>query len=121
MACPVCPAAGWLGGWVGGYFGISPPQHSGGRLFSAAITANLMSITVIALKTFFNISLCVGGEFNLENIARVGIKTLILGIIYSIGVNYLLGRYVFRSNSENRQADAQQNKEVSTCCCKNKK
>jgi hypothetical protein len=97
MACPVCPAAGWLGGWFGGYFGIEPPTHPGGRELSAAITANLIAITAIALKALFNISLCAGGGFTLKNILLVGAKGIILGVIYSIGVNYLLNRYVFPS------------------------
>ena len=122
MACPVCPAAGWLGGWLGGYFGIHPPQHSGGRMFSAVITANLISITVIALKVFFDISLCAGGEFTLGNMLRVGIKTLILGIIYSIGVNYILDRYIFPSHSENEQnfdspAEHHPVDKTPPCCC----
>lgn len=95
MACPICPAAGWLGGLCGGYLGIEPPKHPGGRLFSATITASLIGVTVIALKSIFNVSLCVGGTFTAANIVRVGSKTLVMGIIYSIGVNYILNRYVF--------------------------
>jgi hypothetical protein len=128
MACPVCPAAGWVGGWVGGYFGIEPPQRPGGRALSALITANLISITVIALKILFDISLCVGGGFTLANIARVGIKTLILGVIYSIGVNYLLNHYVFPPPSQVEQTceDSLDQIEIaeetsSPCCCKCKK
>lgn len=109
MVCPVCPAAGWLGGCVGGYFGISPPKFSGGRIFSAVITANLISVTIIALKALFNISLCVGGEWNLANIARVGIKTLVMGIIYSIGVNYILNRYLFSQPDSNQDLDPSSN------------
>ena len=114
MACPLCPAAGWAGGWLGGFFGINPPQHQGGRLLSAAVTASLISVTVIALKAFFNISMCAGGEFTLENIVRVVIKTLVMGIIYSIGVNYLLNRLVF-STPIKQQPDLDQSP---PCCCK---
>lgn len=96
MVCPVCLAEGWFGGWVGGYFfGIEPPTHPGGRVLSATITASLIAITVVALKALFNISLCAGGKVTLENMACVGGKTLVMGLIYSIGVNYLLNRYVF--------------------------
>lgn len=95
MVCPVCPATGWVGGWIGGYLGINPPQHIRGRLISACITATLITITVIALKLLFNISLCEGGWFTFENIVKVGIKTMAMGIVYSIFVNYLLNRFVF--------------------------
>lgn len=125
MACPVCPAAGWLGGWVGGYFGIEPPSHPGGRILSAVITANLIAITAIALKALFNISLCTGsGTFTLENILLVGAKGLIMGVIYSIGVNYLLNRYVFPSegqqdNDEVCNNSANSKLKTSPCCpCK---
>lgn len=130
MACPICPAAGWVGGWFGGYLGIHPPEHSGGRILSAVVTANLISITVIALKAIFNISLCQGGGFTLENFIRVGIKALIMGIIYSIGVNYLLNRYVFphlpakAEESLSVISDSLANEEVEeplSCCCQDKK
>lgn len=100
MTCPVCPAAGFLGGWVGGYFGVKPPEHSGGRLLSAAITANLIAVSIIGLKAVSGISLCVGGTFNIENIIRVGLKALFMGVIYSIGINYILNRYVYSSPDE---------------------
>ena len=105
MVCPVCPATGWLGGWIGGYFGILPPEHSGGRILSAVITANLITITIIALKVLFNVSLCVDGDVNLRNIVCVGAKTFIMGVIYSIGVNYLLNRYVFPHPEVKRELD----------------
>jgi hypothetical protein len=95
MGCPVCPAAGWVGGWIGGYLGIQPPQHRVDRIFSAVLTANLINISLIALKSLFDVSLCLGGGFTLKNIVRVGIKAFSLGIIYSIGVNYLLNRFLF--------------------------
>lgn len=124
MACPVCPAAGWLGGWFGGYFGIEPPTYPGGRELSATITANLIAITVIALKSLFDISLCVGGGVSLENIVRVGLKTLVMGVIYSIGVNYLLNRYVFPSaeihqvtEDEDINNELEKKLDLETPCC----
>gem|GEM_PF-5239867 len=95
MTCPLCPTAGWLGGLCGGYFGVQPPPHFKGRLLSAFITASLTLITIIALKVFCGISFCRGGQFTLANILRVGFQTLILGMIYSIGINSLLNKYVF--------------------------
>lgn len=122
MACPVCPAAGWAGGWIGGYFGINTPAHPGGQLLSALITANLICITVIAMKSLFGISLCKGGTFTFQNIARVGIITLPMGILYSIGVNFILNRYVFPSEDsacetslEEEIPDAEE--AVPSCCC----
>lgn len=94
MVCPAC-AVGLAGGWLGGYVGIRPPSQTEGRIFSTAVTTSLVSITIIALKTLFNTSLCIGGKSYLENIIRVASVTFLLGIIYSIGVNYLLNRYFF--------------------------
>lgn len=123
MACPMCPAIGSLGGLLGGYFGIEPPKYTGGRIFSAVITAPLIGITVIALKTIFNISLCVGGTFTLANIFRVGSITLVMGIIYSIGVNHILNRYVFpnaKENSSKIEMDQEILADSPPCCCKKK-
>ena len=103
MACPLCPTAGWFGGWLGGFLGINSPDIPEGKILSAVITANLIGITVIALKAIFNISLCIDGRFTLKNIALVGVKTLCMGIIYSIGVNYLLNRYLFSQRDDLKQ------------------
>lgn len=99
---PILPAS-YLGGWLGTYFfGVNPPTHPGGQELSIVLTAELVAITVIALKALFNISLCMGGGFTLNNVAHAGVKVFIMGMIYSIGINYLLKRYVFPS-SEARQ------------------
>jgi hypothetical protein len=93
--CVFCTVAAWGGGAIGSYFGISPPEQKEGKILSALITANLTAITVIALKVLFNVSPCRGGQLTLANLARVGGQMLIIGVIYAIGVNYLLNRYVF--------------------------
>ena len=116
MACPVCPTAGWLGGWLGGYVGIDPPQRPGGKLFSALITANLITITLIALKSLFDFSLCKDGRFTFENVARVILFTIPMGVVYSIGVNYLLNNYVFPSDCDEPLVED----EPPHCCCNNK-
>ncbi len=123
MACPVCPAVGWLGGWIGGYFGIQSPPHFEGKVFSAVITANLISLTVIALKAIFDVSLCGGGGATLGNVAKIAVKTLVMGIIYSIGVNYLLNHYVFPQSENNQNLDDSPDdslldNEIAVCCCK---
>lgn len=116
--CGVCLLNGLAGGYVGAYFGVPPPQHPGGQILSSLITANLVGMTVVALKAMFNISLCGGREVNLTNIILVGVKTVMMGIIYSIGVNYLLNRYVFPSSQgeDNPQGNLQQ--DVPHCHCK---
>jgi hypothetical protein len=103
MLCP-CPVAAAIGGSIGSYFGISPPEGRKGKLVSTLMTSVLVSITAIALKAFLNISLCGGGGFTLGNIFRVVIKTVLMGIIYSIVVNYFLTRYFFSPQKK--------------CCCK---
>jgi len=91
MVCPVCPAAGLVGGYVGGYFGIDSPKSTELNIASAAITAGLIVITIVALRCIFGISLCDGrGDFSLRNIVQVGLITIVIGIIYSIVVNYLI-------------------------------
>lgn len=118
MLCPICPTAGWIGGCLGGYIGVNPPPHWKGRIISAVLTASLIGITAIALKYFFNISLCSGGRTNLEKAVIAGIKGLLMGIVYSIGVNYLLGRFVFTAPPEEEKVKAPD--PDMPCCCKNK-
>lgn len=123
--CVVCPLVAWLGGGIVSYF-VQPFTHLEGKILSGVITANLISLTTIALKAIFDISLCGGGGFTLANIVRVVGKTAPMWIIYSIGVNYLLSRYVFpppQSNQYPDQAsdDSLPNDEIAPVCyCNNK-
>lgn len=109
MLCPVCPAAGFAGGWIGSYFGINPPESTKGKILSGVLTASSVLITIIALKVIFNSTFCVGGTFTLRNMIQVGFPALILGIIYSIGVNWLLDRWVYHPPI--------QKQEEKKCCC----
>lgn len=113
MVCPLCPSAGFLGGVIGGYFGIKSPHSFGGRCLSILTTASLVSLTVIALKKMFNISPCYGMGFTPASIAVVVVQTLVLGIVYSIGVNYLLNRFVF-NQPQQQQLQPENHHE---CCC----
>ncbi|WP_068468496.1 hypothetical protein [Candidatus Protochlamydia phocaeensis] len=99
MICPLCPSAGFIGGIIGGYLGVNPPQSVGGRYLSILATANLVSLTVIALKALANISMCNGPLLTLTNISIVLAKTLVMGVAYSIAVNYLLNRFVFNTRA----------------------
>lgn len=117
MTCPVCPAVGWAGGWLGGYVGINPPQSKRGKLVSAVISGTLTLITVIALKSIFNITLCKGETFTIENILRVGIPTLAMGLVYSIGVNYLLKRLVYADKNDEAQPTQNEEDLDHDCCC----
>lgn len=125
MACPICFFSTFLGGAIGSYwFGINPPSHTKGKILSTSITTSLVLITNIALKALFNFSFCVSGGSTLSNILRVGSATLILGNIYSIGVNYLLGRYIFLSPAKQKKEPVQEKveqkpEETPSCCCKN--
>jgi hypothetical protein len=112
MVCPLCPSAGFLGGIIGGYLGVNPPKSVGGRYLSILTTANLVSLTVFALKTLANISMCGSGGFTLFNVGLVVAKTLMMGIVYSIAVNHLLNRYVFLE-----QIKAPIQNEQPSCCC----
>lgn len=97
MGCPVCLPAGFLGGYLGSYlFGIQPPPTRKGKMISAILTAGMIGISIYALKTVFNISLCGGSNAGLlERSIRIGIQGFLFGVIYSIGINYLLGRFVY--------------------------
>jgi len=95
MACPICPTAGFFGGIIGGYIGVNPPVTFGGKCLSAWTTANLVALTVIGLKVFGNIAICEGLGCSLKGLSLIFAKTMVLGIIYSIGVNYLLNRFVY--------------------------
>lgn len=119
MMCPLCPATGWLGGWLGGYFGVNPPEHWKGRVISAFITANMVCVTAIALKYFWGISLCSPGRTQMEKIAIAGIKAVLMSIVYSIGVNFLLNRYIY-SKAVDKGTEEESTTAAKPCCCKNK-
>lgn len=108
MACPVCPVAGWFGGWIGGYFGVSTPERFEGKVLSATLTASLIALTIFST----GISLCIDGRMTLDNFVVVGVKAFGLGVICSIGVNYLINRYVYPPSSPDRVE-----KNNSPCCC----
>lgn len=104
MVCPACPAVGAVGGILGGYFGINPPKTNKGKCISIAATSTLVSLTVIALKVFGKIAICEGAGLSAYGVSLILVKTIPLALIYAIGVNYLLDRFVYNK----------------PCCCKDK-
>lgn len=119
MPCPVCPATSFVGGWVGGFFGIHPPKHFGGRVLSALVSAGLSTVTLLAIKSFFNLSLCKqSGVISAKNIAILASSALVLGVIYSIGVNYLLNRFVFTSTQNKPNPPSECPSKDKSCCKK---
>ncbi len=123
MACPLCIMGTLCGGGIGGYFGINPPEDVKGRIASTWATVNLVSITFIALKAMFDISLCKSGASTLENVARVVVKTFIVGVIYSLGVNYVLGRWIFppapKEKLQEELPPPAPKQGEKACCCQN--
>lgn len=112
----ICPCT--LGGLIAGCLGISSFERVKEGIVGAVITAILVKVTTIALKVLLNFSLCGSGEFNLQNMVRMGI----LGIPYSIAVNYLLRRYVFPENKEKKQENLpKESSQHETSCCQHKK
>ncbi|MBA2367453.1 MAG: hypothetical protein H0V82_00330 [Candidatus Protochlamydia sp.] len=93
MVCPICPTAGFFGGLLGSYLGIKTPTSFKGRCLSMAATGSLVAITLVSVKIIFNFSLCAGKELTLSNSVILLAKTLAIGVIYAIGVNYLISRY----------------------------
>ncbi|CUI17717.1 conserved membrane protein [Candidatus Protochlamydia naegleriophila] len=117
MVCPVCPTAGFFGGLIGGYLGIHPPATFRGRCISGLATAGLVSATIVALKTIFKISLCYGTGFTLANVSVVLAKTLAMGIVYSIGVNFLLNRFIFIERTQTQTQPIQPASQECPHCC----
>ncbi|MFI0434926.1 MAG: hypothetical protein ACH350_04255 [Parachlamydiaceae bacterium] len=114
MACPVCPTAGFVGGWIGGYIGVKESENIGVKRLNTACSAILTSITIIGLKALFNLSLCIDGKFNWNNFIQVGLQALVIGVIYSIGVNYILNHSLFFDLKKN---EGEINTRSSPCCC----
>jgi hypothetical protein len=117
MVCPVCPAVGMFGGYLGGYFGITIPERPELRVMSALITAGMIGITVVAIRSMFGIAICDGnGNFSLRNITQVGVISLLMGIIYSLAVNYLLN-LLFSEPAKNEAPLPSQIEAPRPCCC----
>jgi hypothetical protein len=106
--CPVCPTTSFLGGWVGGFVGVYPPKKMSGRIISAVISATLTTVTLLGIKAHFKLS-CRSGPL-VRNVAILTSSAFALGVIYSIGVNFLLNRLVYKESNK-----------VSNQCSKEKK
>ncbi len=89
------------GGAISGYFGF---EREDLRTTSMVITSCMVVVTVVALKVLFGLSLCDGnGDFSPRNFAQVGAISVVLGVIYAVGVNILLNTVVPKQKP---------------CCCK---
>lgn len=118
MVCPVCPTAGWFGGYVGGFFGINAPKQVKERVFSAFITASMICISMVALKTFCGISFCDGnGDFTFRNITQAGGLALLMGIVYSMVVNFLLQQFACNDQPSPPPPPPKPEEVIPPCCC----
>ncbi len=102
--CIVCPVVSAFTSFILGSYG---PKDLKGKILAGALTVTLVALTIFQFK----LSLCLDGQFNLQNAIRVVPRAALLAFPYSIGVNYLLGRFVFSPTEES----APQEK---PCCCK---
>jgi hypothetical protein len=87
---------------IGSAFGISPPESVKGKVISLAISGSLTMITASALKIFYHFSFCDGGYYTLKTFIRVAVVLFVIGNIYSLGVNYLLNKYVYVPSPEKK-------------------
>ncbi len=113
--CPMCVVVGWVGGLAGGYFGINPPESLVGRRVSAGLIGTLTTLTFIFLKVKYNMPLCIDGKFNINNIVWIISRTAPLGVIYSIGINYILKRTLFFTEKKEESEEIKK-----PCCCAGK-
>jgi len=99
--CITCFGSSAIGGFFASLMGIDAPKTTKGRIFSGASTVALTVITAIAMKILFGVPLCGGEGLTLKNIIVMGVKSLVIGIPYSIGVNYLIKRFKLFEPNEN--------------------
>jgi hypothetical protein len=85
-----------IGVWYKKVSEIKVPEHRSAWWVSKITTSSLMILTIVALKTLFNFSICQGGGLNLKTFILLSTVSIPLGRIYSIGVNYLLGRFIYK-------------------------
>ncbi|MBS0654532.1 MAG: hypothetical protein JSR46_02035 [Verrucomicrobia bacterium] len=117
--CLVCPLIAVAGGGIAGYFGLDRPDL---RIVSTVVTGALTLVTTVALKFFLNISICDGlGNFSLRNIAQVSGISLVLGLIYTVAVNYILNRLIPLPVAQDENSPPSQcGQEQKPCCCQKK-
>lgn len=125
MICPACPMIGMGFGLIAGYFGVKMPEQRSHRILGAVITSAMIGVTVVALRCLFGITLCDGnGNFSLRNIAQVGSISIVMGIVYSIGVNILINLAVSALNKRNSSQEtpplAEDPNAQRPCCCEKK-
>ncbi len=97
------------GSAISAYFGFDRKDL---RPYAVVATTILTGITVLALRVLLGISLCDGnGNFSLRNIAQVGAISIVFGVVYSIGIKFLLNRLI----------PLPQEQQAKPCCCSNNK
>lgn len=62
------------------------------KFASIGISSGLTFLTALAIKTFFNISFCGNEGFVLSRAIVIAAASAIVGLVYSLGVNYILNR-----------------------------
>ena len=87
--CPLCPL---LAAGVGVCAASASSVNSKRKALHVMATTILTVVTVIALKVFFNISLCQNGKRDMYTILRVSILGLGIALAYSFAVKCLLKR-----------------------------
>lgn len=92
MICPACPVIAMTGSAISAYFGFDRKDL---RPYAVAATTVLTGVTVVALRILLGISICDGnGDFSPRNFVQVGAISIVLGIVYTVAIQYLLNRYV---------------------------
>ena len=93
--CPLMFAGPLVGSYLGKYckdFAIDKNQPFGVKALSMGLTVSLNILTVLAAKYIFKVSMCGPRGFSLIRVVVIISCSLVVGLIYNLGVNYILNR-----------------------------
>jgi hypothetical protein len=121
LACVFGPA---FASYVGSSF-VAPPDTKG-KILSIITSVALTVFTVQVIKRSFQLAFC---EMTKVKIVLVSVGFGLIGLIYSLGVNYLINRYrgnipvvppVPVETNANKEdfSEPTDKKGCKTCCCK---
>ena len=106
MWCCIIPSL--VGSAIGSCFGVVLPFSKRAKLTSFFLTTVAVQGTIWILNNKFNLTLRKPNASYLSNCVRIIVKTLIIGVIYSIGINLLIIKNIFSNEVA----------EVKKCCHK---
>jgi len=101
-----------LGSCIGGSLALNPKAPAPVKMMSMVSTSILTLKTVSLAKARLGISFCGTEGFQIGRAAVIILGSLLIGAIYSIGINFILNRWLSLPEENDKNNNA-----TKPCCC----